>query len=127
MSADNGTEISHFRRRTAHHKIIKFTVFQALEVARQFTGQNNNNTAKEEFVKMTNHSDMFFNDQPIPAHESGSTAFRLCSSVEGARQNCPHRWRAIQRWFTETREVTVTEFFPLCLLTFRPSFLCRSL
>ena len=80
--------------------------FQALEVARQVTGENDNHTAKVEFLKMMNSSEMFFSNGSIPPHESDKDAFKLCSSAEKAKEHCPHRWGAIQRWFTETREVT---------------------
>lgn len=83
-----------------------FLWFQALEVARQVTGQNDNHTAKVKFLKMMNSSEMFFNNGSIPPHESDKDAFKLCSSAEKAKEHCPQRWQAIQRWFTETREVT---------------------
>ena len=48
---------------------------------------------------------MFFSNGSIPPHESNKDAFKLCRSAEKAKEHCPHRWQAIQRWFTETREV----------------------
>ena len=84
--------------------------FQALEVARQVTGENDNHAAKVEFLKMMNSSEMFFSNGSIPPRESGKDAFKLCSSAEKAKQHCPQRWQAIQRWFTETREVTPGEW-----------------
>lgn len=86
--------------------VLLFFWFQALEVARQVTGQNDNHTAEVEFLKMMNSSEMFFSNGSIPAHESDKNAFKLCSSAEKAKEHCPQRWLAIQRWFTETREVT---------------------
>jgi len=86
---------------TMLHKLFP----EALEVARQVTGQNDNHTAKVEFLKMMNSSEMFFSNGSIPAHESDKNAFKLCSSAEKAKEHCPQRWLAIQRWFTETREV----------------------
>ena len=70
------------------------------------TGENDNRAAKVEFLKMMNSSEMFFSNGSIPPHESGKDAFKLCSSAEKAKEHCPQRWQAIQRWFTETREVT---------------------
>lgn len=70
------------------------------------TGENDNQAAKVEFLKMMNSSEMFFSNGSIPPHESDKDAFKLCSSAEKAKEHCPHRWEAIQRWFTETREVT---------------------
>lgn len=96
--------------------LFYFFWFQALEVARQVTGQNDNHTAKVEFLKMMNSSEMFFSNGSIPGHESDKNAFKLCSSAEKAKEHCPQRWLAIQRWFTETREVTAGEGLVACLM-----------
>ena len=74
-------------------------------MARQVTGENDNNTAKNKFMKILNNSDMFFNDVTFPPQESNETAFKLCCRSEDAQKNCPNRWRAIQQWFKEAREV----------------------
>ena len=89
--------------------LLFFFWFQALEVARQVTGQNDNYTAKVEFLEMMNSSEMFFSNGSIPPRESDKNAHKLCSSAEKAKKHCPQRWQAIQRWFTETREVTAGE------------------
>lgn len=56
-------------------------------------------------MKILNSSVMFFTDVPFPPEESNDTAFKLCSTAEKAERFCPKRWRAIEQWFTETREV----------------------
>lgn len=77
-------------------------------MARQVTGKNDNATARGEFLKILNNSDMFFNNVSFPLHESDKKAFKLCSSAEKAKKHCPNRWQAIQQWFRETREVIDT-------------------
>ena len=79
-------------------------------MARQVTGENDNMTAKDEFMKILNNSDMFFNNMSFPAEESNDTAFKLCSTAEGAKKHCPNRWQAIQQWFKETREVIKIQY-----------------
>ena len=74
-------------------------------MARQVTGEKDNNTAKNKFMKILNNSDMFFNDMTFPPQESNETAFKLCRTSEDAKKNCPKRWKAIQQWFKEAREV----------------------
>ena len=81
-------------------------ISQALEAAQDITGIKDNETkAKAEFMKILNSSDMFFTNVLFPPEESNDTAFKLCSTAEKAEKFCPNRWRAIQQWFTETREV----------------------
>ena len=74
-------------------------------MARQVTGENDNKTARDEFVKILNNTDMFFNNMSFPPEESNERAFKLCNSAEEAKKHCPNRWQAIQQWFKETREV----------------------
>lgn len=59
-------------------------------------------------MKMMNDSNMFFNKKSFPQNESDKNAFKLCSSSKKAEKFCPKRWRAIQEWFKETREVIET-------------------
>ena len=70
------------------------------------TKESDNTTAKDLFIKRLNESDMYFTgDEPIPKNESDEKAHIRCSSVEGAKKYCPKRWAAMQRWFSEAREV----------------------
>ncbi|XP_048583523.1 uncharacterized protein LOC5513995 [Nematostella vectensis] len=80
---------------------------EVLEIARDVTGESNNNaTAVEAFIKRLNESDMFFDTVPIPANESDANAKDVCSySLENAKTFCPNRWAAMQRWFDEARRV----------------------
>ena len=69
------------------------------------TGQSDNDTAKELFIKRLNESDMYFSEKPFPANESDENAHILYSSVEGAMKYCPKRWETMQKWFAEARRV----------------------
>ena len=48
---------------------------------------------------------MFYNEQEIPVSESNESAYKLCSSISGAKKYCPIRWNAMQNWFAHAREV----------------------
>jgi len=65
--------------------------------------QTSDASAKDEFIKRLNESDMYYADKAIPANESNENAHVLCSSVEGAIKYCPNRWKAMQNWFAEAR------------------------
>ncbi|XP_044163638.1 uncharacterized protein LOC122947990 [Acropora millepora] len=78
---------------------------EVLAIARNVTGQQSNETAKEAFIQRLNQSDMFFNKIPFPANESDKNAHNLCSSIEGAKKFCPSRWATMETWFAEARKV----------------------
>lgn len=78
---------------------------EVLEIARQVTGENDNDTAKQEFIQRLNQSDMFFNKEPFPANESNENAHNLCTSVKEAKKYCPKRWETMEKWFAEARRV----------------------
>ncbi|KXJ27498.1 uncharacterized protein LOC110235879 [Exaiptasia diaphana] len=77
---------------------------QALEIARQVTGQSNYTLAKQMFVKRLNQSDMYYGNGVIPKNESGKEAHDACRSIETAKVNCPKRWDAMEKWFTDARQ-----------------------
>ena len=70
------------------------------------TRETDNDTAKEQFIKRMNHSDMYFIEEEIPKNESDENAHVLCGDVEGAKKYCPTRWRALQNWFDEAQMVS---------------------
>ena len=70
------------------------------------TGERNNDTAKEQFIKRMNHSDMYFIEEEIPKNESDKNAHIVCGDVEGAKKYCPTRWKALQNWFDEAHMVS---------------------
>lgn len=70
------------------------------------TQETDNDTAKENFLKRMNHSDMYFLDVEFPKNESDEKAHELCGDVEGAKKYCPTRWRALQNWFDEAHMVS---------------------
>lgn len=86
-------------------KMLKELYPQVLEVARLVTLERNNDTAKEQFIKRMNHSDMYFIEEDIPKNESDKNAHIVCGDVEGAKKYCPTRWRALQNWFDEAHMV----------------------
>ena len=69
---------------------------------------DNNDTAVEEFRKLLNSTESYFNDQPIPLNESNAEAHRKCSDLKGAKKHCPTRWEAMMKWFKEARTVKCT-------------------
>lgn len=85
------------------YKMLKELYPQVLEVARLVTRETDNDTAKEQFIKRMNHSDMYFIEEEIPKNESDENAHVLCGDVEGAKKYCPTRWRALQNWFDEAQ------------------------
>ena len=50
---------------------------------------------------------MFYNKKDIPKNESNALAYKLCSTVSGAKKHCPVRWNAMQNWFAHAREVSL--------------------
>lgn len=75
-------------------------------MALNVTQENDSEKAKDQFIKILNRSEMFYNEQDIPKNESNATAHRLCSSINGAKKYCPIRWNAMQNWFAHAREVS---------------------
>ena len=75
-------------------------------MARNVTQEDDTQKAKEQFIKILNRSDMFYNKQDIPKNESSAAAHKLCSSIHGAKTFCPVRWNAMQNWFAHAREVS---------------------
>ncbi|XP_028402716.1 uncharacterized protein LOC114525533 [Dendronephthya gigantea] len=110
---------------------------KAIEIARNVTGQSDNETAIREFRKLLNSSEQFFNDGPFPANESDLAAFKNCSDIESAEKNCPIRWQAMQKWASygrQTAGMLAPKLIPLfyhtgnkitipnCPIEFRPNF-----
>ncbi|XP_078369460.1 uncharacterized protein LOC144653347 isoform X2 [Oculina patagonica] len=76
-----------------------------VKVAKEVTGESDNQTAITKFRAKLNSSESYFNAEPIPKNESDAEAHRKCSHIEGAKKYCPKRWAAIQLWFAESRKV----------------------
>ena len=85
---------------------FSFSPFQAKDLAKQYTGIEDVNTAVSEFRKILQSRSMFFNDAGFPANESGDEAFMKCVDAEGAGAFCPVRWRSLQKWINYTKEVS---------------------
>lgn len=80
--------------------------FEVLNLARNVTQEDDTQKAKDEFIKILNRSEMFYNKRDIPKNESSPAAHKLCSSIHGAKIFCPVRWNAMQNWFAHAREVS---------------------
>ncbi|KAK3740549.1 hypothetical protein QZH41_004318 [Actinostola sp. cb2023] len=78
---------------------------QVIQIAREVTGEQNSSIATKKFKKILKQDDMYFSEEAIPASESDKNAYKLCSTVEGAKKHCPVRWKAIQNWFTYSRQI----------------------
>ena len=77
-----------------------------MEVARQVTGELDNQTAVTKFRAKLNSSESYFNAEPIPKNESDKEAHRKCSDIEGAKKYCPKRWAALELWMAESRKAS---------------------
>ena len=85
-------------------------------MARNVTQEDDTLKAKDEFIKILNRSEMFYNKRDIPKNESSPAAHKLCSSVPGAKIFCPVRWNAMQNWFAHAREVSSKQIQEVNLL-----------
>ena len=78
-----------------------------MEVAREVTGESDNQTAVTKFRAKLNSSESYFNAEPIPKNESDKKAHKKCSDIEGAKKYCPKRWAAFELWMAESRKASV--------------------
>ena len=76
-----------------------------VKIAKNVTGKDNETEAVKEFRSKLDSPDNYFNKVEFPANESDDQAHLRCSSIEGAKEYCPMRWKALQSWFRETRMV----------------------
>lgn len=81
-----------------------------MEIAREVTSEQDNKTATDKLKEILKQDKWYFNDTEIPESESNQNAYKLCSSVDGAKKHCPVRWKAIQKWFTYSRQVKPSLF-----------------
>ena len=97
---------------------------KVVAVAREVTGESDNDTAVVKFREKLNSSESYFNAEPIPKNESDKEAHRKCSDIEGAKKYCLKRWAAMQLWFAESRKV-IKSAYHLPQLVSRPVNLQR--
>ena len=64
-----------------------------------------NHTAKVRFKEKFKSSEYKFNKEPIPKNESKKEAGKRCIDIKSAKQYCPKRWTAVQKWMGESRKV----------------------
>lgn len=91
-------------------KLLQISIFallltQILALAREITGLEDTEAAVKQFKATISSQDMYFNKEPFPANETGSDAFKRCSTIKGAMEFCPKRWEAFQTWLKASREV----------------------
>ena len=85
-----------------------------MEVARQVTGESDNQTAITKFKAKLNSSESYFNAEPIPKNESDKDAHKKCSDIEGAKKYCPKRWAAFELWIAESRKASFVVLIITC-------------
>ena len=85
-----------------------------MEVARQVTGESDNQTAIAKFRAKLNSSESYFNAEPIPKNESDKEAHKKCSDIEGAKKYCPKRWAALELWMAESRKASLVVLTIAC-------------
>ena len=92
-------------------QISIFALFltQILALARKITGLEDTEAAVKQFKANISSQDMYFNKEPFPANETGSDAFKRCTTIKGAMEFCPKRWEAFQTWLKASREVINSE------------------
>ncbi|KAL9959511.1 hypothetical protein ACROYT_G032838 [Oculina patagonica] len=91
--------------RTQGYKKLDDLLNQAKEIAKQYTGIQNEDSAVLKFKEVLESRDSFFNDKFFPANESGEEAFMKCADTQGAQAYCPVRWKALQKWINSTKQV----------------------
>ncbi|XP_001640303.2 uncharacterized protein LOC5520476 [Nematostella vectensis] len=71
---------------------------QAVSIAKQVTGEIDEDVAVSKFRTKLSSRAMFFNSKPFPANESDENAFSVCSTEASAQRYCPQRWKAYEVW-----------------------------
>jgi len=86
----------------------------ALEIAKNYTGEDDEDTAVAKFKETLWAQSSFFNDEPFPPEEWSNVTENVerCSDLESAKENCPKRYEAVMDWFKFARGVT-SEAIPL--------------
>lgn len=74
---------------------------EAVKIAKEYTGESDEDKAVETFKKNLAEQSMFFNDIKIPENESNKDAFAGCTDLEKAKVRCPVRYKAMMAWFKE--------------------------
>ncbi|KAK2571317.1 hypothetical protein P5673_003897 [Acropora cervicornis] len=97
-------KISPMELKKMGHQKLKALLDQAKELAKQYTGIEDVNSAVSQFRSILESRDMFFNDVAFPANESGDEAFMRCANAKGASVFCPVRWKTLQKWIDSTKQ-----------------------
>ena len=86
-------------------KILIFFYSKIYRLARQITGETDNDRAMASIEAKINEPSNYFNTKSIPKGESDKEAHAKCSSMEKAKIHCPVRWEAMNNWFAYVKQV----------------------
>lgn len=78
---------------------------QAEKLAQDYTGIKNNVSAINAFTRQMQDQEMYFNDKPFPDNETSNDAFIKCYDDASAKAYCPKRYKAMQAWIKNSKEV----------------------
>lgn len=87
------------------YKKLDALLIEAKELAKQYTGIQNEDSAVRKFKEVLKSRDNFFNDDTFPVNESGEEAFMKCAKTQGAQAFCPVRSKALKKWINSTEHV----------------------
>ena len=92
-------------------------------MAKQYTEEQDEVLALNQFQSALRNADKSFNSKPFPSNESGDLAFVKCADPQSAQAYCPERWKAMQLWINNTFEVSklyhsLTHFYVHCYVYF---------
>ena len=76
-----------------------------MDIAKQYTRHNNNDTAVLKFKEVLLGDGISFNSEDFPEIESNEDAIVKCRNAKLAEKNCPKRWRVMQEWIKSTEKV----------------------
>jgi len=97
--------------------LLKKLYPEAVDIAKTVTGLENETEAVKSFRQFIHSPSMYFNEEPFPKNESDERAHRKCNSERAARDFCPVRYAAMQRWFEFSRS-TLSQLEPKLLQMF---------
>lgn len=98
-------------------KILKSLYPEAVDIAKSVTRLDNETAAVKSFRQLIDSPTMYFNEAPFPKNESDERAHRKCKNEKDAREFCPVRYAALQRWFEFSRS-TLCQLEPKLLKMF---------
>ena len=80
-------------------------MLQSVDIAKEETGESDEEEAIKKFREKLNLREMFYNEKPFPNGESDEKAFLKCR--ENTLISCPERLRAMMTWINASAKVRV--------------------